>query len=89
MSGGGEAHLFMVDKSALNDPPAMNAPQFDNMKGWNVASWSDEKMSYLLATHSSADSLKQLLSMGRDPKPRAFAGSGGRVFPASARFAAR
>jgi len=31
------------------------------MKGWNVASWSDDKMSYVLATNATMDDLKQLL----------------------------
>jgi hypothetical protein len=89
LENGGEAHLFIVDRSALNDPPEIGRPRFDTMQGWNVASWSDGKMSYLLATHASPDELKQLLSIGRDPRPRGFAGSAGKVFPGSARFASR
>lgn len=61
LTNGGVAHLFMVDKNALNDPPAENGAQFGNIKGWNVACWSDSRMTYMLATQSSLDALKQLL----------------------------
>jgi hypothetical protein len=61
MANGGVAHVFMVNKSALNDPPDENGVQFDNVQGWNTASWSDSRMSYLVATQSSVDELKQLL----------------------------
>jgi len=58
---GCEAHLFMVDKSAISNPPSSAGPQYDTMSGWNVASWSDGRMSYVLATNATMDNLKQLL----------------------------
>lgn len=61
LAGGGVVHLFTVEKSALNDPPGVNTPEFDNIQGWNIASWSDDHMAYMLATTSSSDALKQLL----------------------------
>ncbi|HEX4140611.1 MAG TPA: hypothetical protein VHY09_09710, partial [Candidatus Methylacidiphilales bacterium] len=61
MANGREAHLFMVEKSALSNPPASTGPQYDSMNGWNLASWSDSKMSYVLATNGSMDDLQQLL----------------------------
>jgi hypothetical protein len=61
LDGGGEAHLFMVDKNALNDPPGENGLQFGNVKGWNVAAWSDDRMTYMVATQESLDTLKGLL----------------------------
>ena len=61
MADGCEAHLFVVEKTALTNPPASTGPQYDSMKGWNVASWSDDKMSYVLATNATMDDLKQLL----------------------------
>jgi len=64
MANGGIAHLFTVDKSALNDPPGASGPQYGNMSGWNIATWSDNRMTYMLATQSSMDDLKQLLSAG-------------------------
>jgi hypothetical protein len=62
LANGREAHLFTVSKEALKNPPTVNVPQFDKMNGWNVASWSDDHMSYLLATDGSMDDLKQMLS---------------------------
>ena len=61
LADGGVAHLFVVEKNALNDPPDENNMQFDNVKGWNIASWSDDRMTYVVATQSSMDALKQLL----------------------------
>jgi hypothetical protein len=54
-------HLFVVDQDALTDPPTRSAPEFRQMYGWSTASWSDGRMSYLLATQASPDALKQLL----------------------------
>ena len=61
MAAGGIAHLFIVDQRALSDPPGNNAPEFDQVQGWSTASWSDGRMTYLLATQASSDALKQLL----------------------------
>jgi len=61
LANGGIAHFFMVDKSALNDPPEENGAQFGNVKGWNVAAWSDSRMTYMVATQDSVATLKQLL----------------------------
>jgi hypothetical protein len=61
MADGCVVHMFVVDKGALNNPPASTGPQYDSMKGWNIASWSDGQMSYVLATTATMDDLKQLL----------------------------
>jgi len=61
LTGGGIAHLFVVDKQALSDPPADNAPEFNQVEGWSTAAWSDGRMSYVLATQAGPDALKQLL----------------------------
>ncbi len=61
LPSGGVVHLFTVEKSALSDPPSSQGPHFDKLKNWNVASWSDSKMSYMLVTTVSMDDLKQLL----------------------------
>jgi hypothetical protein len=62
IGGGREAHLFIIDQDSLIDPPKKNAPDFQDMPGgWSVASWSDDHMSYLLATTAGQDALKQLL----------------------------
>jgi hypothetical protein len=61
MAGGGIAHLFVVDERVLTDPPSSAAPEFDQIQGWTTASWSDGRMSYMLATRAGADALRQLL----------------------------
>jgi hypothetical protein len=61
LAGGGLAHLFIVDERALSDPPTLNVPKFNQVQGWSTATWSDGRMSYLLATQAGPDALKQLL----------------------------
>jgi hypothetical protein len=61
LSGGGIAHLFVVDQEALSDPPDNTAPEIKQVQGWSTAAWSDGRMSYLLATQAGPDALKQLL----------------------------
>ena len=64
LAGGGVAHLFVVDKSALNDPPSTSGPQYSTVNGWNIASWSDDHMTYMVATQSSLNDLQQLFTAG-------------------------
>ena len=61
MTGGGIAHLFIVDQRALSDPPSNLLPVYNQVLGWSTAAWSDGRMSYMLATQGSPDVLKQLL----------------------------
>lgn len=61
MAEGKLVHLFVVDQDALLDPPTRSAPEFRQMYGWSTASWSDGRMSYMLATQASPDALRQLL----------------------------
>jgi hypothetical protein len=61
MNNGAVAHLFMVDRSAISDPGQNNTPDFQQTQGWSTASWSDDRMTYLLATTAGPDALKQLL----------------------------
>jgi hypothetical protein len=61
MAGGKLVHLFVVDQQALSDPPANNAPEFKQVQGWSTASWSDGRMSYLLATQADPDALRGCL----------------------------
>jgi hypothetical protein len=61
MAGGGIAHLFIVDRRAVSDSPDANGPVFNQIQGWSTASWSDDRMSYMLATQAGQDALKQLL----------------------------
>ena len=53
-------HLFVVDQDAISDP-ASNAPAFSQIQGWSTATWSDGRMSYMLATQDGPEALKQLL----------------------------
>jgi hypothetical protein len=61
LDNGHEAHLFMIDKSALAKPFDTSGPQYDRLNGWNVAMWSDNRTSFVLATDGSMDDLKNLL----------------------------
>jgi len=61
LADGKLVHLFMVDQDALSDPPSRSAPDFSQIGPWSMASWSDGRMSYVLATQDGADSLRQLL----------------------------
>jgi len=60
LADGGYAHLIIVEKSALADPPG-NSPQFTQNGAWNLATWSDDNHSYMLATQDDAIQLKHLL----------------------------
>ena len=73
MAGGGLAHLFIVDRQALSDPPGPSSPDMQQIQGWSTASWSDTRMSYMLATQAGPDSLKQLLGFQASGPPRSFA----------------
>ena len=61
MADGKIVHLFMVERDALAEPPLPMAPDMKMVNGWATASWSDEHMSYMLATQDSLVALKQLL----------------------------
>jgi hypothetical protein len=60
MSDGKLAHLFVVRRHDLSDPPG-DSPQFAKVGSWSTAAWSDGETSYLLATQADPDALKQLL----------------------------
>jgi len=61
MAGGKIAHLFIMKKKGMTDPPPDNAPLYAQNGTWSTAAWSDNSMSYLLATQAGPDALKQLL----------------------------
>jgi hypothetical protein len=60
MAGGRLAHLFVIERPALSDPPG-RSPEFGQNGAWSTASWSDDAHSYLLATQDKPEALKQLL----------------------------
>ncbi len=61
LAGGKLVHLFVVDQTALSDPPSRSGPEFRQVEGWSTASWSDGRMSYMLATTAGPEALRQLL----------------------------
>jgi anti-sigma factor RsiW len=61
LATGRVVHLFVIPQDALSDPPSRSAPDFRDMNGWSTASWSDGRMSYMLATQAGPDALRQLL----------------------------
>jgi hypothetical protein len=61
MADGKILHLFVVEKDALAEPPLRAAPEIKEVNGWSTASWSDDKMSFMLATQDNLDALRQLL----------------------------
>jgi hypothetical protein len=54
------AHLFIIEKQGLSDPPGA-APVFNQNGTWSTAAWSDDNKSYLLLTEAGPDTLKHLL----------------------------
>jgi hypothetical protein len=60
MANGKLAHLFVVQRNDLSDPPG-DSPQFAKVGTWSTAAWSNGDQSFLLATQSDPDALKQLL----------------------------
>jgi len=60
LADGDVAHLFIIEKDALSDPPG-TSPHFDQNGSWSSAAWSDNSKSYLLLTQAGPDRLKNLL----------------------------
>jgi hypothetical protein len=60
LSGGGLAHLFIVNEGALIDPPG-NLPEYGQAGGWSTAAWSQDGKSYVLATRAGPEALRALL----------------------------
>lgn len=60
---GKEAHLVVVDNTDLLDQPPQLQPQFKHSKNWNMASWSDGKQTFLLATTADEAALKKLFGL--------------------------
>lgn len=60
---GKEAHLVVMDNSALADAPPQMQPQFQTSKNWHMVSWSDGTQSFLLATTADEAALKKLFGL--------------------------
>ncbi len=60
LPGGDVAHLFIVDKRDLSDPPD-SSPAYHQSGSWSMAAWSDTTKSYLLVTQAGPETLRHLL----------------------------
>lgn len=56
---GRTAHLYVMDRSQLNDPPPSGDPHLRQDGPVAMASWSDGAYSYILAQQGSLDELKR------------------------------
>lgn len=63
LDGGKEAHLVVMDNAQLASAPPQLKPLFQTSKNWNMASWSDGKQSFMLATSAGEQELKKLLGL--------------------------
>lgn len=63
LEDGREAHLVIIENAGPQERPP-EEPSLTVRDGWNLASWSDGAVSYLLATTADAAALKRLLGLG-------------------------
>jgi hypothetical protein len=61
MPGGGAAHLYVMDRSALRNPPPEGHADIQRRNGIAMASWSDDRHSYILAMAGSDNAVRALL----------------------------
>ncbi len=54
------AHLFMMPRSGLSNPPQVGDPTFVQDGSWSTASWSDGKLAMMVATQAPMPELQQL-----------------------------
>lgn len=55
------AHLYVIDRSQLIDPPSNLEPAFQQKGAYAQAAWSDDRRTYLLVERGDHDSIKGLL----------------------------
>ncbi len=60
---GNLVHLAMVDRSALDRPPPDGHPVFETRDGWQMACWSQDGMSMMLATEAPQSQLHEILGL--------------------------
>ena len=60
---GKEAHLVVMENDGMANVPPQLQPQFKSCKNWNMASWSDGKQSFILATRADEAALKKLFGL--------------------------
>jgi len=61
MPGGGAAHLYVMDRSALRNAPPEGHADIQQHDGIAMASWSDARHSYILAMPGSDNAVRALL----------------------------
>lgn len=61
LHNGGAAHLYVMDRSQLQNPPPDLKPEFQERDGIAMASWSDGRHSYILAMPGSDSEVRALL----------------------------
>jgi hypothetical protein len=61
LHNGGAAHLYVMDRSQLENPPPDLKPEFQERDGIAMASWSDGRHSYILAMPGSDSDVRALL----------------------------
>jgi hypothetical protein len=61
LHNGGAAHLYVMDRSQLQNPPPDLKPEFQERDGIAMASWSDGRHSYILAMPGSDSDVRALL----------------------------
>ena len=60
IASGKEAHLVVFNNDELDAAPPQMTPRFETSKGWSLASWSDGRQSYFLATKADEETLRRL-----------------------------
>lgn len=63
LDGGKEAHLVVIDDATKDSRQPLNTPRLETRDRWHMASWSDGRQTYLLATSAGEKELKQLLGL--------------------------
>jgi hypothetical protein len=59
--GGGLAHLFVVDRTALPQLKSGAAPFFQRDGGWTTATWADNDRAYMLAVQGDEATVRRYL----------------------------
>ncbi|CAN5875517.1 hypothetical protein BH11VER1_BH11VER1_32630 [soil metagenome] len=62
LDGQGEAHLVVFNQKDLEKAPLQHQPTFEGHGKWQVVTWSDGALSYLVATKAPESALRQLFT---------------------------
>ena len=54
-----EAHLFVIDRAAIQNAPPETGPVYARRDGWTTASWSDPRQVYVLASQAGPETLEK------------------------------